>query len=40
MEWAIEHLRADGVELPDGYTNLITATQLARYDIRLKANWG
>jgi hypothetical protein len=39
MEWAIRYLRADGVELPNGYANLITAAQLARYDIRLKANW-
>lgn len=38
MEWAIEHLRADGVELPNGYPNLITTAQLANYDIRLKAN--
>jgi hypothetical protein len=40
IEWAIEYLCADGLELPDGYADVLTTAQLADYDVRLKANQG
>jgi Bacterial Ig domain/Bacterial Ig-like domain (group 3) len=38
MHWAIDYLKASGVELVDGYPNFHTDAELTEYDTALKAN--
>ena len=38
MHWAIDHLKASGVELVDGYPNFHTDAELTDYDTALEAN--